>query len=383
MSGDNNVALGSRSLYFNNNGDQNVAIGVEAGRGPGNLDYSGNVFIGYKSGYNETNSNRLYIENSDNSSPLIYGEFDNNLIRINGDQDVTGELDIQKTDIGLRMNGDEALWYDDTYFSWGFGGEYNYFHDDIRIGGGGGMAPVSDLHVSDPGDASMTLESTGFDSFIQFTNDASQGPAHQWTVRRDDSDIGKLQWRHTNFKKMTLTPGGNLGIGSSAAAVNPTYTLYVEGSAGKPGGGSWSNPSDRRLKDRISDYNDGIGSILKIKPIRFHYNKLSEFDTETEHIGVIAQELKEVAPYMVSENEHGYLDVNNSAMTYMLVNAVQELAQKNQALEAQLKQQSDLTNELKKLMTDMQASNTALQKRMKEIETAFTSNTTVEIKQHN
>jgi hypothetical protein len=214
----------------------------------------------------------------------------------------------------------------------------------------------------------MTLESTGFDAFIQFTNDATQGPAHQWTVRRDDSDIGKLQWRHSNFKKMTLTPAGNLGIGSTAAAVNPAYTLYVEGSTGKPGGGSWSNPSDRRLKDRIRAYNDGIGAILKIKPIRFHYNKLSEFDTEPEHIGVIAQELMEVAPYMVSENEHGYLDVNNSAMTYMLVNAVQELAQKNQTLEAQLKQQSELTSELKKLILEMQASIADLPKGMKQVD---------------
>jgi methyl-accepting chemotaxis protein len=170
---------------------------------------------------------------------------------------------------------------------------------------------------------------------------------------------------------MTLLPNGNLGIGASAAAISPTYTLYVEGSAGKPGGGSWSNPSDRRLKDRISDYHDGIKSILKIKPVRFHYNQLSEFDTEPEHVGVIAQELREVAPYMVSENEQGYLDVNNSAMTYMLVNAVQELAQKNQSLEEQLQQQSDITNDLLKMMNEMQASNTELQNRMKQIEAAL------------
>lgn len=349
MSGKYNVAIGSRSLYFNNNGDQNVAIGAEAGRGPGNLDYSGNVFIGYKSGFSETNSNRLYIENSNSSSPLIYGEFDNNLIRINGDQDVTGELDIQRTGLALRVNGDEALWYDDTYFSWGFGGSHNYFADEIRIGGAGDITPVADIHITDGTDASIALESlgAGFDAVIQFTDDASQGPAHQWTVRRDDSDGGKLQWRHSNFKKMTLSPGGNLGIGQSAAAINPTYTLYVEGSAGKPGGGSWSNPSDRRLKDRISNYDEGLNHILKINPVRFHYNELSDFDTEPEHVGVIAQELQEVAPYMVHENEQGYLDVNNSAMTYMLVNAVQKLAEKNVILEAELDAKSGLMEEIK------------------------------------
>ncbi|MFW6132001.1 MAG: hypothetical protein ACOC5F_05340 [Candidatus Aminicenantaceae bacterium] len=35
-----------------------------------------------KRGYNETGSNKLYIDNSDTSPPLIYGEFDNDLITI-------------------------------------------------------------------------------------------------------------------------------------------------------------------------------------------------------------------------------------------------------------------------------------------------------------
>lgn len=45
---------------------------------------SGNVFLGHNAGYNEMGSNKLYIENSDISTPLIYGEFDNNLLQING-----------------------------------------------------------------------------------------------------------------------------------------------------------------------------------------------------------------------------------------------------------------------------------------------------------
>jgi hypothetical protein len=36
---------------------------------------TGNVFIGYKAGYNETGSNKLYIANSDTIAPLIAGDF--------------------------------------------------------------------------------------------------------------------------------------------------------------------------------------------------------------------------------------------------------------------------------------------------------------------
>jgi hypothetical protein len=74
---------------------------------------------------------------------------------------------------------------------------------------------------------------------------------------------------------------------------------------------------------------------MKIKPVRFHYNNLSGFDTNTEYIGIIAQDLQQVAPYMVSStklNGQQYLQVNNGAMTYMLINAMQEEEQKIAAL---------------------------------------------------
>jgi hypothetical protein len=70
--------------------------------------------------------------------------------------------------------------------------------------------------------------------------------------------------------------------------------------------------------------------------VTFQYNELSGYDTEPEYVGVIAQDLREVAPYMVSENETGYLDVNNSAMTYMLVNAVQEQQEMIKALQEEV-----------------------------------------------
>jgi hypothetical protein len=43
-------------------------------------------------GKDETGSNKLYIENSDSTSPLIYGEFDNDLVVINGTLSGTGDI---------------------------------------------------------------------------------------------------------------------------------------------------------------------------------------------------------------------------------------------------------------------------------------------------
>ena len=87
-SGRGNILMGRMAGHSITDNDYNVIIGHEAGK---NYNGEKSVFIGYQAGYNETNSNRLYIENSSSSSPLIYGEFDNNYLQINGTLDIQGQ----------------------------------------------------------------------------------------------------------------------------------------------------------------------------------------------------------------------------------------------------------------------------------------------------
>jgi len=55
-------------------GARNTALGWRAGRN--NINGSANVFLGYEAGTNETGSNKLYISNTNTSTPLIAGDFD-------------------------------------------------------------------------------------------------------------------------------------------------------------------------------------------------------------------------------------------------------------------------------------------------------------------
>jgi hypothetical protein len=112
--GDVNVAVGYRTMGFSGGGDfnYNTAVGgyagfaittggdnvfLGAGSGQSVTTASGNIFLGREAGRFEASSNKLYIENSASSSPLIYGEFDNDLVRINGDFDVTGNVTVSGT----------------------------------------------------------------------------------------------------------------------------------------------------------------------------------------------------------------------------------------------------------------------------------------------
>jgi hypothetical protein len=88
ITGNYNTFLGYRSGYDNLSGSNNTYIGCQSGHE--NESGTGNVFIGYKAGYNESGSNRLYIDNTDTSTPLIYGDFSTNDVQINGDICWTG-----------------------------------------------------------------------------------------------------------------------------------------------------------------------------------------------------------------------------------------------------------------------------------------------------
>ncbi|MFK5982364.1 MAG: tail fiber domain-containing protein [Flavobacteriaceae bacterium] len=85
VSGNSNTAIGNKALKFNTSGNSNIAIGFESGYT--NDAGNGNIFLGSQSGYNELGSDKLYIENSNANSTnaLIYGEFDTDLLRINGE----------------------------------------------------------------------------------------------------------------------------------------------------------------------------------------------------------------------------------------------------------------------------------------------------------
>ena len=83
INGNNNVSIGANSNAFNTDGSNNTMIGVEAGRGTVAGGRSGNIFIGYKAGFSDNGSNKLYIENSnDVTTPLIYGDFATNQMGI-------------------------------------------------------------------------------------------------------------------------------------------------------------------------------------------------------------------------------------------------------------------------------------------------------------
>lgn len=115
-----NTAFGSGALYNNGMGSQNTALGFEAGFGTYGYNSTGNVFLGYKAGYYETGSNKLYISNSDTYYPLVYGDFDQNMLEVNGEFKVADgaynnvKINNENLESNVPINANSAVHIDQT-----------------------------------------------------------------------------------------------------------------------------------------------------------------------------------------------------------------------------------------------------------------------------
>lgn len=126
--------------------------------------------------------------------------------------------------------------------------------------------------------------------------------------------------------------GGNVGIGVSS----PTHTLQLwNDDAVKSATTTWTVVSDIRTKTDIGTFSDGLNIINQINPVSFTYNGLGGTATGTQGIGVIAQDVQSVAPYMIGQfdvklhpndtNTTKLLDFNPHALFFITVNALKEL----------------------------------------------------------
>ncbi len=79
----------------------------------------------------------VWIWNWENSN-MHFATNNTNRMIINADGHVSMmrylDLNTESTFGALYVKGSQALWWDGTYFSWGYGAEYNYFADKVTIG---------------------------------------------------------------------------------------------------------------------------------------------------------------------------------------------------------------------------------------------------------
>ena len=131
---------------------------------------------------------------------------------------------------------------------------------------------------------------------------------------------------------------GQLGIGSSA--FTPSFDLHVDGSAGKPGGGSWSVASDARLKTDVVPLEGALEQLLQLRGVRFRYLDPEAIgELPGVRVGLVAQEVEPVFPDWVSEGSDGYKRLTVRGSTALFVEALRELRAERDQEVADLREQ--------------------------------------------
>ena len=104
----------------------------------------------------------------------------------------------------------------------------------------------------------------------------------------------------------------------------------VDASKGTVKALSFNAVSDKRLKENIVEYSPNK-SILDL-PI-YSYNFISD-EKKTKKIGCLAQDLKEICPEIVKEDDKGYLSIEENKIVYLLLDEIKKLKKRVDELEA-------------------------------------------------
>jgi len=234
-------------------GNNNTFIGL--GAGFSNRTGTGNIFLGFTAGYNETGSNKLYIDNSHTSTPLIYGEFYNKILTINGNLRVVAPNNglIRLTDVTTDNTNKSARLVLDHYAN--------------------AKLPVYIFNAA----------STSADNLLAFGGGDKIGSA----ATQIDFYTAPSPTTQGGTARITIMGNGYVGIGTQ----KPKYPLQMAAGA-YTDGKTWIDVSSREYKEDIKELSAGEAweAMQELNPVKYTYKA----DRTERRVGFISEEVPEL-----------------------------------------------------------------------------------------
>ena len=324
--GSYNVSLGSSALVSNTSGSNNIAFGHNAlagnTTGMQNAGMGVNALLNNKSGYSNfaVGSNAMYTnttgyDNAALGSNALFGNttgYGNTGV---GSYALQGNTEgYNNIAVGLNSLATNTTGYSNVAFGWQ-AGKY------ITDGATANTTATNSVYI---GSDSRAL---------------SDGRANEIVIGASAIGNGSNSVTIGNSSITKTLLKGNVGIKRSPV----TNALEVEGEASKTSSGSWVANSDRRIKTDISDINNSLETISKLRPVIFKYTdeylKLHPLIENKYYYNFIAQEYQTVFPESVKgsgeylpgdTNQILQLDPYNSQI--VAIKAIQELIKDNNDL---------------------------------------------------
>jgi len=189
-------------------------------------------------------------------------------------------------------------------------------------------AAATGLFVEDT-DAVLTLASEEqgvVGSVLSMPHFASGAYQDQWAIYRGTALAGNNlrisfgpsgNWA-SNPAFLNLAPDGNLGVGINT----PSQRLHVNGAVLAD---NYFLTSDARLKDDVRTLDGSLEKLRALRGVSFVWNRERMPEAEEERqLGFLAQEVREILPELVREDESGRLSVGYAQVVPLLVEAIRE-----------------------------------------------------------
>jgi flagellar biogenesis protein FliO len=200
--------------------------------------------------------------------------------------------------------------------------------NQANTGGGGGIA-FSKIIVSGQPDAIANIANSPL-TLVAGTNltITSNGISNTITINAlsvSNTTIANVSLAaafSTYYLGLTQQSGGEL-----KTAYVDTANLFYTTANGTLFVTNYNTSSDKNLKDDIITITDGLTTVDKLRGVSFKWKNSGE-----KSYGIIAQELEEILPDLVS-NAGGHKSVNYNALIGFLIEAVKELSDRVDELE--------------------------------------------------
>ena len=278
----------------------------------------------------ETNGGRVYYVSTDQSGNFRVGEYfkvdqATGTATLNADAfDLSGLTELQLGSIGAQL-----------------GATINEFSIDHTLAGNSDNAVPTEK-------ATKTYVDTQLAGLSQ--NSISEGDT---SITATDSGVGSIGITVDNTSIATINGSGitmNAGafVGSLTGNADTVtvagqggpatrYVLFADATTGavspktntnftfNPGTGELTSTivtasSDARLKENVVGIENALDTVCKLAGVE--YNRIG---SDTKELGVIAQDVEEHAPQLVSTNDEGYKSVAYGNMNALILEAIKEL----------------------------------------------------------
>ena len=321
--GSGNTFVG-RSAGRNNLGPANTFIGRSAGIS--NEHGVANTYVGFSSGLSATGSNNTYTGY------------------------LAGQAQVQASGDFNTAFGSSALSFlrdgsDNTALGYRSGLTLRYGDHNVFLGTEAGPKGFID--------SISNAIAIGFNAVIACEHCASIGGTGENAVKVGIGIDSPQTVLHIKQMSDSGSPRGGIrleeadGIDFWNIQKSTTGNLVFRLNGGSTGGfisastGSYATISDKRVKEQIRPLSGSLGNIIPLNPVYYH---LKEDLDQLRTIGLIAQEVQQLWPELVLEQDD-QLAVNYDGIAVLAIQAIKELTVMNNKLRlelSELRQQVDL-----------------------------------------